>query len=170
MSNNSSSNNNNSINSNNNDDDDYSYHYETCRFAYVSEFGYKRCGMYGQWEGKTPGDYSLPQGWTNYTDCYTEDARQIYNKLFSKTSPQVRQYPRTREGGIGWMCTGVGCMYRCVCVYMCVRMCVCVCVCWVSGVCSGVCVCVCVCTCTRARVCGWVAVRVRVSQRDKGRL
>ncbi|ELU10117.1 hypothetical protein CAPTEDRAFT_219483 [Capitella teleta] len=53
------------------------------------EFGFKVCSADGQWEGIKPGNYSKPQGWTNYTQCYTKDSYDLYKKMFSKASPKT---------------------------------------------------------------------------------
>ena len=56
------------------------------------EFGYKKCGPEGRWEGRHPGDYSLIQGYTNYTECYTLEAKRVYDKIFRNTNPQVGRH------------------------------------------------------------------------------
>ena len=58
-------------------------------FSFPSESAYKTCGPEGRWVGKMAGDFSLPQGWTNYTDCYTAETRRIYHKIFGQTSSKV---------------------------------------------------------------------------------
>ena len=57
--------------------------------SHFSEFGYKKCGANGQWEGQYPDDVSFGEkGWTNYTECYTQRALEIYKKLFGGASSQ----------------------------------------------------------------------------------
>ncbi|KAL5007212.1 hypothetical protein ScPMuIL_016018 [Solemya velum] len=52
---------------------------------------YKKCGIDGRWEGQTPGDYSKPMGYTNYTMCYTPDALMLYNKYFGDKTMEQKQ-------------------------------------------------------------------------------
>ncbi|XP_052809633.1 PDF receptor-like [Mya arenaria] len=55
------------------------------------KFGYRTCGPEGRWEGKFPGDYSLPRGYTNYTNCYTPETLDLYKKFFLNKSPAQKQ-------------------------------------------------------------------------------
>ncbi|XP_063242234.1 PDF receptor, partial [Bacillus rossius redtenbacheri] len=48
-----------------------------------SKFAYKRCSVDGRWEGREPGDYGSPQGWTNYTSCFTPEMLQLMRKLYA---------------------------------------------------------------------------------------
>lgn len=54
-----------------------------------AEFAYKKCGPIGRWEGKEPGNYTVPQGWTNYSDCYSEHAKRLYEKHSSCMTTEV---------------------------------------------------------------------------------
>jgi len=51
------------------------------------ELSYRTCGRDGQWLGRHAGDTS--GGWTNYSDCYTPESKQIFHMLFKNISPQV---------------------------------------------------------------------------------
>ena len=57
-----------------------------------AELSYKTCWPDGHWAGKVPGDYSRPQGWTNYTVCYTPDSQKIYYTLFNSTDSNVSHH------------------------------------------------------------------------------
>jgi len=54
---------------------------------HLIEYSYRTCGSDGQWQGRYPGDTS--GGWTNYTDCYTPESKEIFRMLFENISPQV---------------------------------------------------------------------------------
>jgi hypothetical protein len=58
-----------------------------------SEFAYKRCSIDGRWEGRTSGEYWPPQGWTNYTPCFTPEMLQLIKKLYagSENAAKVRR-------------------------------------------------------------------------------
>ncbi|XP_075214183.1 PDF receptor-like [Lycorma delicatula] len=47
-----------------------------------TKFATKRCSPEGRWEGRQPGDLSRPQGWTNYTPCYTPEMVELFKKLY----------------------------------------------------------------------------------------
>ncbi|XP_060573131.1 PDF receptor-like [Ruditapes philippinarum] len=55
------------------------------------KFGYKTCGPEGLWEGKYPGDYSMPRGYTNYTDCYTPETLDLYKRFYSSKTAAQKQ-------------------------------------------------------------------------------
>ena len=55
----------------------------------LAGFAYKTCGDNGTWEGRTPGDYSRPQGWTNYTDCYFQEYEDLFNDMFKPSNESV---------------------------------------------------------------------------------
>ncbi|CAH1789417.1 unnamed protein product, partial [Owenia fusiformis] len=59
-----------------------------------TKYVYKQCGPTGQWEGRVPGDYSKPQGWTNYSNCYTPEAWRMYKKFYGDKSPAQKQMLR----------------------------------------------------------------------------
>ncbi|XP_023726525.1 PDF receptor [Cryptotermes secundus] len=48
-----------------------------------TKFAYKRCSIDGRWEGRTSGGESPPQGWTNYTPCFTPEMLQLIKKLYA---------------------------------------------------------------------------------------
>lgn len=48
-----------------------------------SKFATKKCSAEGRWEGKHPGEEATsPQGWTNYTPCYTPEMLELFRKLY----------------------------------------------------------------------------------------
>ncbi|XP_052247740.1 PDF receptor-like [Dreissena polymorpha] len=55
------------------------------------KFGYRTCGPNGRWEGRFPGDTSMPIGFSNYTTCYTPESMDIYNKFFLNKPPAQAQ-------------------------------------------------------------------------------
>jgi hypothetical protein len=55
-----------------------------------AEHTYKRCSVDGRWEGKDEGDFSTPQGWTNYTPCFTPEILELIRKLYSNDDAKVR--------------------------------------------------------------------------------
>ncbi|KAH3715038.1 hypothetical protein DPMN_057742 [Dreissena polymorpha] len=55
------------------------------------KFGYRTCGSNGRWEGRFPGDTSMPIGFSNYTTCYTPESMDIYNKFFLNKTPAQAQ-------------------------------------------------------------------------------
>ncbi|XP_069179327.1 PDF receptor isoform X3 [Procambarus clarkii] len=55
-----------------------------------SKYVSKRCDVSGRWEGKSPGDFSLPQGWTNYTVCFTEVMQDIIRELYKKSAEDAQ--------------------------------------------------------------------------------
>ncbi|XP_021374228.1 PDF receptor-like [Mizuhopecten yessoensis] len=57
----------------------------------VTKHGFRRCGAEGRWEGKFPGDFSNPKGYTNYTNCYTPEAYDIWKKFYANKSSAQRQ-------------------------------------------------------------------------------
>ena len=61
---------------------------------FLSEYGYRTCSPEGRWEGQKPGDYSEPQGYTNYTDCYTPEVLALYEKYFSSKTPAQQKVTR----------------------------------------------------------------------------
>lgn len=50
------------------------------------EFSYRNCGVDGRWEGRGA---TASDGWTNYTQCYTDESRWMFELLFGNTSPSV---------------------------------------------------------------------------------
>ncbi|KAL8578662.1 hypothetical protein ACOMHN_007120 [Nucella lapillus] len=46
----------------------------------TTKFAYRHCGPGGVWQGREPGDYSSPQGYSFYGGCYTEQARGLMEK------------------------------------------------------------------------------------------
>ncbi|XP_067650189.1 PDF receptor-like isoform X2 [Haliotis asinina] len=59
-----------------------------------TNFATRKCGPNGRWEGKNPGDYSVPQGYTNYIGCYTQQALEIYKRFYMNKTPQQKQVLR----------------------------------------------------------------------------
>ena len=55
------------------------------------EYGYRTCGPDGRWQGQFPGDYSMPRGYTNYTDCYTPETFDLYKRFFLSKTPAQKQ-------------------------------------------------------------------------------
>ncbi|XP_059468350.1 PDF receptor [Neocloeon triangulifer] len=55
-----------------------------------SKFTTKRCSVDGRWEGKEAGDYSSPQGWTNYTPCYTPEMLQVIRELYAGSDGEAQ--------------------------------------------------------------------------------
>ncbi|PSN57187.1 hypothetical protein C0J52_01452 [Blattella germanica] len=51
--------------------------------VWQEKFVYKHCSTDGRWEGRKPGLYTLPQGYTNYTTCYTREMLELIKKLYS---------------------------------------------------------------------------------------
>jgi hypothetical protein len=64
----------------------------------VSEFAYKRCSVDGRWEGRRSGVFTSPQGWTNYTPCFTPEMLQLIRKLYagSEDTANVRAVKQNR--------------------------------------------------------------------------
>ncbi|KAG8337189.1 G-protein coupled receptor activity protein [Homalodisca vitripennis] len=56
----------------------------------LPEFATKRCSVDGRWEGKVSGDYTTPQGWTNYTPCYTPEMLELFKKLYTGSEEAAR--------------------------------------------------------------------------------
>jgi hypothetical protein len=56
----------------------------------VSEFAYKRCSIDGRWEGRTSVEDSPPQGWTNYTPCFTPEMLQLIKKLYAGSEDEAK--------------------------------------------------------------------------------
>lgn len=48
-------------------------------FCLFSEFAERRCSAEGKWEGR-PGE-NQPNGWTNYTSCFTEETKKLFDQL-----------------------------------------------------------------------------------------
>ncbi|XP_046669176.1 PDF receptor isoform X1 [Homalodisca vitripennis] len=55
-----------------------------------TKFATKRCSVDGRWEGKVSGDYTTPQGWTNYTPCYTPEMLELFKKLYTGSEEAAR--------------------------------------------------------------------------------
>lgn len=55
-----------------------------------TKFATKRCSIDGRWEGKVSGDYTNPQGWTNYTPCYTPEMLELFRKLYTGSEKAAR--------------------------------------------------------------------------------
>ena len=51
----------------------------------VTEMAYRRCGENSLWEGPQP------QGYSNYTDCYTPESRRLMAKFYGNKSAEDRQ-------------------------------------------------------------------------------
>ncbi|KAG0714853.1 Calcitonin receptor-like protein 1 [Chionoecetes opilio] len=51
---------------------------------------YKRCDVSGRWAGKTQGDFSIPQGWTNYTVCFTKAIQEIIRELYKDSAEDAQ--------------------------------------------------------------------------------
>lgn len=49
--------------------------------SFVSEFAERRCSEEGRWEGKHGA--TSANGWTNYTNCFTPEVRELMRKLGS---------------------------------------------------------------------------------------
>ncbi|ESO82489.1 hypothetical protein LOTGIDRAFT_134519, partial [Lottia gigantea] len=56
-----------------------------------TNFAHRTCGPMGKWEGRTKNDYSMENGYSNYMDCYTEEAKEIYYKYFANKSDAQKQ-------------------------------------------------------------------------------
>lgn len=54
-------------------------------FFCCAEFVEKRCGDDGRWEGRagTAGERDSPNGWTNYTPCFTPEMLLLIRKLYT---------------------------------------------------------------------------------------
>ncbi|XP_042234689.1 PDF receptor-like [Homarus americanus] len=55
-----------------------------------SKYVYKHCDGSGRWTGKTPGDFTLPQGWTNYTVCFTKAIQEIMQELYKQSDEDAQ--------------------------------------------------------------------------------
>ncbi|XP_063596156.1 PDF receptor-like [Penaeus indicus] len=55
-----------------------------------SKYVYKHCDASGRWAGKSPGDFSLPQGWTNYTVCFYEEIQKLMNDLYTRSEEDAQ--------------------------------------------------------------------------------
>ncbi|XP_025095662.1 PDF receptor-like [Pomacea canaliculata] len=53
-----------------------------------SKYAYRHCGPEGVWQGREPGDYSNPNGYTFYSGCYTKEAWELYTKYLSNKTPE----------------------------------------------------------------------------------
>ncbi|KAJ8313895.1 hypothetical protein KUTeg_008456, partial [Tegillarca granosa] len=62
-------------------------------------FSFRKCGANGRWEGKFPGDYSDPKGYTNYTACYTKEAMEAFLKFFANKSTAQRKIMKDIAAG-----------------------------------------------------------------------
>nr|QNG56008.1 pigment dispersing hormone receptor 43673 [Carcinus maenas] len=51
---------------------------------------YKRCDISGRWAGKTQGDFTIPQGWTNYTVCFTKAIQEIIRELYKDSAEDAQ--------------------------------------------------------------------------------
>ena len=52
---------------------------------------FRTCSEDGRWLGRLVGDFhSMPQGWTNYTPCYTKESFDLYERLFGPMKSKVR--------------------------------------------------------------------------------
>ncbi|CAB3365838.1 Hypothetical predicted protein [Cloeon dipterum] len=56
----------------------------------LTKYATKRCSVDGRWEGKAEGDYSSPQGWTNYTPCFTPEILQVMKGLYSGPDSDIK--------------------------------------------------------------------------------
>lgn len=52
---------------------------------FLQEFAERKCSDDGRWEGKngTPGERDSPNGWTNYTPCFTPEMLLLIRKLYT---------------------------------------------------------------------------------------
>ncbi|XP_037089674.1 PDF receptor-like [Pollicipes pollicipes] len=70
-----------------------------------SKFAYKSCSDDGRWSGKSPDDFSRPQGYTNYSNCFLPVLKNLLEKLGSdeerKLKFMIAEGTRTMEL-IGW--------------------------------------------------------------------
>ncbi|XP_050418764.1 PDF receptor isoform X2 [Patella vulgata] len=57
----------------------------------ATNFAYRNCRSDGKWEGKTPSDNSMPNGYSNYLNCYTQEAREIFDKYIADKTPAQKQ-------------------------------------------------------------------------------
>ncbi|KAL3831653.1 hypothetical protein ACJMK2_023381 [Sinanodonta woodiana] len=65
----------------------------------TTKYGYRTCSPDGRWEGKIQGDYSNLRGYTNYTNCYTPEAYEVYKKFFLTKTPAEIQTMRDIVSG-----------------------------------------------------------------------
>ncbi|XP_069936149.1 PDF receptor-like, partial [Cherax quadricarinatus] len=63
-----------------------------------SKFVTKRCDESGRWAGKTSGDFSIPQGWTNYTVCFTEAIQEIIRELYKQSEEDAQMKMNIAQG------------------------------------------------------------------------
>lgn len=53
-------------------------------FFFDEEFAERRCSVNGSWEGRGKnGDFYSPNGWTNYTPCFTTEMLMLIRKLYA---------------------------------------------------------------------------------------
>lgn len=52
-----------------------------CYFV-LGEFAERRCSENGKWEGRH-GERDSPNGWTNYTPCFTPEMLLLIQKLYT---------------------------------------------------------------------------------------
>lgn len=51
---------------------------------------HKYCDISGRWVGKTQGDFKNPQGWTNYTVCFTKAIQEIIRELYKESAEDAQ--------------------------------------------------------------------------------
>jgi len=55
-------------------------------FVFLVEFSFRECQSNGAWAGVSD---RHPVGFTDYSQCYTSESRDVYLMIFNKTSPSV---------------------------------------------------------------------------------
>nr|QKL20129.1 pigment-dispersing factor receptor [Euperipatoides rowelli] len=48
-----------------------------------TKYAYRKCSLDGRWEGKSPTDTTMENGWTNYSGCYTPETKELLRDLYS---------------------------------------------------------------------------------------
>lgn len=72
-------------------------------FFNFAELVYKTCLSSGRWEGRIKGSNDSPQGWTNYTTCFTAETWELFKMLYSgsednaKIKLEIAERTRTLE-------------------------------------------------------------------------
>ncbi|KAK6629841.1 hypothetical protein RUM43_003661 [Polyplax serrata] len=51
---------------------------------------YKKCLGIGHWEGRVRGTYDSPQGWTNYTTCFTRETWELFKMLYAGSEDNAK--------------------------------------------------------------------------------
>ncbi|EEB11610.1 class B secretin-like G-protein coupled receptor GPRcal2, putative [Pediculus humanus corporis] len=55
-----------------------------------SKLVYKKCLPGGRWEGRIKGHDDSPQGWTNYTTCFTPETWQLFKMLYADSEDTAK--------------------------------------------------------------------------------